>query len=362
MNVILITSHIYNSRRKAGFHWIAEELVKQNNNVLFFTGVSLIDQIKRDYRVATMEKQGKNTVFNNSELVSSFFYYNLFRPIDFRSKLLNFLSYPLFKLYGRGLQAKNIPAELAIRIKEADLIIFESVNELVLLREFKAINSKARYVYRVSDDMSIRNTHPYVIDFEEENSGLFDLISVPTASIYDRFVNQKKLKLQYHGLPIDLYEVVSKSPYISETINAVFVGSNFLDHEFISVSAREFTEVNFHIIGPVEFRLDLENVFFYGEMNYEDTLPFIKHADFALSPMLKGTFSDSNKIIQYTYCKLPIVISSLNVCERKNFIYYTIGDKESIIESVEKAINFKADDSTFPEVRSWSQLVSDIIN
>ncbi len=53
--VVLITGHYWNSKRKAGFHWLADAFLRQGWEVVFFTAppapLSLLSVIRRDYRL-----------------------------------------------------------------------------------------------------------------------------------------------------------------------------------------------------------------------------------------------------------------------------------------------------------------------
>ena len=53
--IVLITGHYYSSKRKAGFHFLAEAFAKDGYDVTFITtGLSLLSILKKDYRF--MEK------------------------------------------------------------------------------------------------------------------------------------------------------------------------------------------------------------------------------------------------------------------------------------------------------------------
>lgn len=358
MKSILITSHVWRSPRKAGFHWIGSELSKKGHQVIFLCGLSLVDILKNDYRTKYMNKSGKNKLIYEEENIFSYYLYNLIRPFNIKNKYLDKLFSILFINYG-----KKIKPELYEEVKNADLFIFESVNEIMFFNFFKKINPNAQYIYRVSDNMSIKNTHELVLNTENQVVRRFDLVSVPNKSIYEHFNPLNNLVMQPHGIPESLYNLDHKSPYTKlVNKNAIFIGSNFLDKNFLDIAIKEFPSVNFHIIGPVNYTSKYDNVHIYGEMEYIDTIPFVKHADIALSPMILPSFTDSNKIKQYNFCKLPVVISSINKSDNKNFFYYDLGNEASICDSINKALNFNPSSIVFSKVSSWESVVQNMLS
>ena len=65
------------------------------------------------------------------------------------------------------------------------------------------------------------------------------------------------------------------------------------------------------IIGPFRNLPTAHNIVAHGEMRMEDTVGYIKFADIGLDTIVwrphSGVLSDSLKLRQYTYCRLPIV-------------------------------------------------------
>jgi 2-beta-glucuronyltransferase len=351
----LLTSHVWDSKRKAGFHWIALDLVRRGWSVNFVCTLTTIDLLKKDYRFKYTNKKEYNKKIEKNKLLHQFISYRILRPLKTGNKFIDFLLRNIFSFYLKP------PSDVLKLVSESQLVIHESTYELLYFTDFKKNNPRVRYIYRVSDDITTRNTHPILIDYEKDECEKFDLVSVPTDDIYNRFKSLKNSQLNFHGAPLDLFDEVHLSPYKINTINFVYVGNNFLDHNFVTTAAKIYPNINFHIIGPDEVKSNLNNIFNYGEMMFEDTIPFVKFANAGLNPMLKGTFSDSNKMHQYTYCKLPIVISSLNKTNRENCFFYTIGDSSSIRCAIDSALKFNPSEVKLPKPRKWSDLVEDLL-
>jgi len=356
--VVLLTTHVWSSKRRAGFHWIADSLWRAGWEVYFVSGLSFIDKLKGDYRFQYLPPEGVNRVVQVMERFYSFVWYHWWRPADLRSRWLNYLTYPWFVQYG------SLPlGELRFIVQSANLIIFESVMELLFFKKFKQLNPTARFVYRVSDNLHLANTHPAVLDTERCIASCFDLVSVPTPSIYEKFtaIPGVNVRLQPHGVPVHLYDQVHDNPYKEYAgKNAVFVGNLAFDTDFLDRASRIFPEVTFHIIGPIAGLPVRSNVVAYGELPFQDTVPYVKFATIGLAPHTKSSLADSNKIMQYTYCRLPIVTSAINRSDKPHVFYYEFGNDASIKSAIEQALDFDHDCVPSEQVISWDTLAAQL--
>jgi 2-beta-glucuronyltransferase len=355
--VVLVTGHYYKSKRKAGFHWLANAYKNRGWKVIFVTApISYISWIRKDYRFEYPIFKEANEIIEVEPNIYSYILFTPYHPARTRINILDRMLEPIYNLY----KETNLGI-LSEHIKQADLIIFESTPALLLFKKFKQLNSHARYVYRVSDDTRVLKLHPIVIKFEEEIIEEFDLVSVPSFYIYNRFNKQvNKLKLQYHGINKKVFDRDYRNPYENTGKNAVFVGNSRLCFEFLDKVAQLFPNINFHIIGPFPKKVQKENIYYYGEVPFEQTVPYIKYADIGLHTLEyeKGveSFTDSLKVHQYTYCRLPIVAPNFLKSNRTNFFYYEVSDNRSIKAAINDALNCdrgKIDNSI---VNSWEDL------
>ena len=355
--VTLITGHCWNSKRRAGFHWLADSFWRHQWKVNFVTAwLSPIEWIKRDYRLEYIRKLGANKPFAEKERLTSFIAYQLLRPPSRLGKLGDWLTYPLFSHLSSRMLRK-----LEVVIKDADLIIFESGTGLMLFEACKKMNESARMVYRVSDDIRLFRSHSVVLDAEMRIAPLFDMISSPTEAIHSRFASLPSARLHRHGIPLHLYERPCTSPYRQDgQKNAVFAGTNSLDIDFLIRASGLFPEVDFHIIGPISGVPDAANIKRYGEMEYESVVPYIKWADIALNPRTLPTLADSNKVIQYEYCRLPIVMSDIDKCDRPHVFGYQRGDSDSIATAIRGALAFDRNQIRCDATRSWDHVVEEL--
>lgn len=356
--VVLITGHYYESKRKAGFHWIAEEYYKMGWEVIFITApISYLSKLRNDHKFTYDIENEKNSLKKVKGDLYSYVYFTLYHPGNLRSKVLNNLMTPLFSLYG-----KSLKGDLGNIIKKADLFIFESTPGLILFDKFKRINPTAKYVYRVSDDLKLIKAHPMVIKYESKHYQDFDLISVPSEFIYNQFREKDNVRLHFHGIEKSFFDSEKKSPFEKGKKNAVFVGNSHFDYKFLEMAAKNFSEINFHIIGPLEKKIVKENIIYYGEMPFKDTIKYIINADIGLANRSyfygAESLTDSLKILQYTYCNLPYIAPEFLRSNRENGFFYSPDDDNSIRKAINDSLSYKGNNQQ--SVASWLDLVTNI--
>jgi 2-beta-glucuronyltransferase len=161
------------------------------------------------------------------------------------------------------------------------------------------------------------------------------------------------------------FDRASASPYAATRgPHAVYVGRHAIDRRFLDVASALRPEWTFHVIGPVEGLPGRDNVRRYGELPFVDTVPFIRHADVGLHPLRREpgaeTFTDSLKVIQYTYCRLPIVAPSFVCGARPNLIPYEPGDPASIDRALSAARALDRARIDVSGIRSWDELAAEL--
>jgi len=73
-------------------------------------------------------------------------------------------------------------------------------------------------------------------------------------------------------------------------------------------------------------------------------------------------FTDSLKVIQYTYCRLPIIVPESIKSSRENFIYYKAGDALSILNAIEAVKKFDRNKIDTGNIKSWDEVTENLIN
>lgn len=361
--VTLVTGHYWGSKRRAGFHHLAQAYHKLGYEVLFFSApVSYLLKLKGDYRFDFALKKEAGKLIEKENGLYSYVHFTPFHIANFRLKVLNKLSAPLVQLYTRY-SFKEAESFIA----QSDLVIFESTPGLFLFDRMKQLNAKARFVYRVSDDLRLLNVHPALIRHEEKLLARFDLVSVPSAYIYNILspFTPKKLQLNHHGINKQVFDEAHSNPFKDkERKNIVFIGNDYFDTSFLEMAADGYPAHLFHIIGPIPDLPVRENIVAYGEMPYANTVPYVKFADAGLHTLKykpgAESFTDSLKVLQYTYCRLPIIAPDFLKTSRENTFCYAPGNKESVIRAIAKALDGGSAFYENNDVKSWEEVAANL--
>lgn len=356
--VVLVTAHYWDSKRKAGFHWIADAFWRKGWEVLFFTeSISWLSWLRGDGRFQYPIFRQANRLRQVRERFATFVWFTPFHPGNLRLGLLNQLSRPLFARYGR-LPLGSVEQHIAA----ADLIIFDSTHGLALVERFRKLNQHARFVYRVSDDIPMMKNHPLLAETEERVVSRFDLVSAPSEQLHRRFLHVRNAALHKHAIRKDLFDVPHPSPYRGEGPFVIYVGWQYFDHDFMARALRLFPGWSFHVFGAIPDLPSAPNLTAYGERPFAETVPYLRHANIGLQTRAYAPgaecLTDSLKMHQYTYCRLPIVAPTFLRNERPHVFYYKPGDDASIRQALLDARAFDRSRVPVDSVWSWDDLAA----
>ncbi len=357
--VVLISGHHLRSPRRAGFHWLAEAYVRLGWEVLFVTAsISRLSRLRRDRRLVCLSPGEVGRLRVERPGLWSFVWYTAWHPANLRLGLLNRLTAGLFSRYG------ELPlGEAEPWVRQADLVIFESTPGMMLLPRVRRLNPRARCVYRVSDDMRVLRNHPAVLDAEERLAGAFDLISVPSRALLERFGRLPNAALHHHGIAREVFDRPHEDPYgPGPRPRCLFVGNAMFDRDFLDRASTRMPDWAFHIIGPITGLPRRGNVVVHGEIPFAETVPFLLHADIGLHTLAYSPgaecFTDSLKVLQYTWCRLPIVAPEFLCCGREHMFYYRPGDSGGIVAALRSAAAFDRTRIDRRGIRSWEELAA----
>lgn len=360
---MFITGHYYRSNRRGGIHWLAESFHRAGWDVLFFTlGLSQISKVAGDHRFQYPVMAEANRIRRIEERFSSFVWFTPWHPVSLRSRLADRLAAPLFRRYG------NLSLfDAADEIAKMDVIMVESCAGLLLFDRLKQINSSARFVYRLSDDLRALRVSPLIIEAENRTAPDFDLITAPSARLLKKFAHLKNTSVHPQGLAVKLFELEHKNPFGDKAApNLVSIGNMIYDIDFLERASRLFPGWRFHVIGWLKKIPRNSNIIYYGEKRFEDMIPFVKFADVGLAPYLQRPGNEylsqsSHKILQYTYCRLPIVAPHfVTDPSRSHIVGYTPGDDHSIGNALTKAIGIDHSAIDRSEILTWDEVVREL--
>lgn len=367
IKIVLLSIHYYKSDRRAGFHWLADAFARAGHQICFVTvGFSFASYLRRDHRIFYPEIWAeRNRLIQVADNLTSYVHFTPWHPVNLVFPWLNSLSDWVGPWY-----ARQSLGGAESRLREADLILYESSFGLYLFSQLKKLNSHAAHVYRVSDDVRLlRMPHPSLQILEREVASEFDLVSVPCEKLARKFYDfpgDVRVKIQHHGVAKELFSDFNPNPYAKlNGINAVFVGAGWLDEYFLEIASRVRRDIAFHVIGPLVPRLVRENVIYYGEMKYLDTVPFLQYADIGLHIIKyhqgSGAFTDSLKVLQYCACRLPIVAPEFVKTSRTNTFYYVPNHEDSICAAINAACKHGKGDDGGVDVDSWDDVAVNIL-
>lgn len=332
--VVLISGHYLGSKRRAGFHHLAYAYRNLGWDVTFVTtAISLLSRLRGDFRFAYPVREEANRLVPVSERLTSYVLLTRLHPGSLRSGLANRLATPLFARYARvPLGALEGP------LSDADLVVFEGTAALLLFERIRNCAPRARFVYRASDDLRALGVHPLILEAEARTVPCFDLVSAPTPQIADVLAGYGAVELHPPGIDKAALDRATDSPYEAGPA-AVFAGvSPLFDYDSLAAAAELASHVAFHVVGPPP-RSQPPNVTFHPVLPFEEVVPYLRHATFGLllfPPGYEG-LGQGNKVVQYSYCRLPIVAPSHLEADRPNLCLFEAGNRDSLRRALAQA-------------------------
>src|ERR1700761_2356085 len=161
--VVLISGHYLGSKRRAGFHHLADAYWRLGWDVTFVTAaISRLSRLKGDYRFAYPVREEANRLVPVRERLTSYVLMTRVHPGGLGSDFANRLASPWFRRY-----AHAPLGALKARLRDADLVVFEGTAALLWVERVRGLALHARLVYRVSDDLRAIGVHPLILEAEE---------------------------------------------------------------------------------------------------------------------------------------------------------------------------------------------------
>lgn len=358
MKFVMLAGHQALAPRKVGFHFWSEYLTAQGNDVYFITaGQSSLSLLKSKNRPAKPYNQWVllgNRLFGMSWVPP-------FNPC-FNRPVLNSFLLPLFSLYPRF-----FPRSALNQIQDADYIIVESGPGLALIPQLARACPAAKIIYEVSDRLVTVGAHPTIIRAEQAALPFCNLIRVPAMVMMNDFVAEAPVWYTPQGLNKADFDTEFPSPY-AQGKNVVSIGDMLFDAEAITIMATYFSDWTFHLFGRhAKLPKPLSNVIEYGERPIAELTRYIQHADIGLAPYRNAPNCEylsqsSLKMIQYTYCQLPIVAPAFAASGRPHVLAYESNEKSaSVIAAFKNAIGFNRATINKSNVLSWDEMFDNML-
>ncbi len=357
--VLIVTGHHFaEAPRKVDLHFMADALRAGGDHVDFLAcRLSFLSRFLKDGRFDYARQRPLNRWNLVGEGLEEFLWYAPFHPMNLKLPLLNTLSAPLFRLYDRLL-----PKAVMDRMASYTHILIESGPPPLLTRRMRQAAPAARIIYHAADRLKTIRVHPCVEEALAKGIGDYDLIHIMAEAMRADFPADAPILYLPHGIARDSFDRATESPYAAPR-NAVSVGDMLFDARVIDILAAAHPDWTFHLFGkkavPSERRA---NIVVHGEVAFETIVPFIKFADIGLAPYRRSDGADylsqsSLKMIQYSYCRLPIVAPTFAAGGRDHVCAYDPGDDASIVSSFRHAQTFDRAMIETGSIRSWQEAV-----
>lgn len=360
MKILIISGHDYRTSRRANLHFIAKSASKNNEVTFFSAGYSWIsDLIGRDPRTKNKIVPGVEEKFDG---IRCYLDRGWYHPGGLKGLIPDVLSRKLFEFH-----LHRTPEILWKYVKDSDVILIESGISCMYIDYVFDVKKSSNIIYIASDDLKTLGVSSFLMDQLKRNEKDMVGIRIPSRLMAKSFGDNENIFYVPHGIEFQ-DDPQSTSPYDPGTVNAVSVGSMLFDHTFFEYAATSFPDIAFHIIGSGSRKnFSLKNIIKYPEMNYQDTLRYIRFANIGIAPYKLANVpyyltDTSMKLLQFEYFGIQAVCPFFATSEDKPWRHpYSPGDRRSIecaIRSVVEAKSFPIN-STF---LNWDDVVLRILN
>ena len=360
-NVVIFSRHFGLSKRKAGFHYLADNLKKEYKVFFITVDFSSLSIFANDYRNSINERYINSSI--EEEGFTCYLRKTLWFPIGI-NKIIDFFSKSLVVLYPFIFFNKEIKNQ----VKKAKVIIIESSNALLFLKKIRKLNNNVKIIYRVSDLVPwLRHVHKLLVKADNNIGKYCDEVSTVTSYIYEYYKNKissDKLFLDCHGIDKNIFDSCLSNPYSDLNKNkVVFVGASKIDIEGLNKIVELNPSYEFYYFGPLVGIKNRKNVKCFGEKKFQDIVPYIKYANFGLQFVKDKSikeYGDSLKVLQYTYCNLPIIAPEGIITNRDNFTFYNQNDYSTLKNIFSRVKPVSKDLSK--QVEDWNTVANRIID
>lgn len=359
---ILFTRHYFSHQgRKTTVHFVARQLTARGYDVSFVSvGRSrFATSLKAKSRIPSDIQRSSFTELE--PMIHSIVLDEMVHPLSSRLGLVNRLLSPKVLKYGT-----QVPAVIATRVKQAELILIECGYGVAYFDTLKAMAPNAKFVYLATDPLGEVGLRPEFEDMESHALPHFDLVRVAAPEFADRFPKSTKSVVIPQGIDKAIFDRITTSPYESGSVNLVSVGDMSFDEDSLIQMAQAAPQATIHVFGARFYRDTPANIKVHGEVEFSKLAPYIKFADVGIMPYkltenmgyLKHT---SLKFLQYTYCGLPILTAQGIDWGRDCVFTYDRTDPASIRSATRDAIAHGQDAALSKSIFDWSEVTQQLL-
>lgn len=336
--IFLSAFHDYRTAKKASIQQVADGLVNAGYEVSFIsTRFSWLSKYTGDSRLFLWDRANRIEKVGG---VRCYLWRTLAHPFASRVGSLNAVMNALYPLYAR-LSDPTVDAML----QEADYVIIESSVAAIFLRHIRQLNPGTKIIYYATDRLDTVGAHPFIGERLIADAELIDHVCLRSPRMVQDFAwARDRLYRAEFGIDLSQFANIGLSPYRRKP-TAVSVGSMLFDPDVFVRGAALVPEVQFHVIGCGTTFEAPPNVIVHDEMQFVDTLPYVKHATIGIAPYrpapgVEYLAESSLKMAQYEYLGLPAVCPDFAVGDNATRSGYAPGNPESFAEAVRHALRF----------------------
>ncbi|WP_181705724.1 glycosyltransferase [Chthonobacter rhizosphaerae] len=357
--VLILTRHDYRTGWRANMHFIADSFRDAGWTTRFLSvGFSALSLIVGDRRA---DLNGRSNRWEAVNGIDTYLWKTAVHPFGRGLGPLEPVMNRMFDAWVNW-PSKTVDEAAA----QSDVIVVESGLSAAFVGRMRRAAPNARIVYLASDLNETVNAHPHIDRMLFRDRAAIDAVVVVARAMADHFRGfGRPVHFVPHGVDVAAFATEAPSPY-ARGRNVVTVGSMLFDPLVFTTAARAFPDVDFHLIGTPPLGETAPNVREHGRMPFEDTIPYLKHADVGVAPYRKdhesGYLSDSSmKLMQYGYLGLPAVCPDFAVGDYRGRFGYGPGDPASIIDAFRRAL---APDAAFEPVipLTWPDVVARLVD
>jgi len=282
----------------------------------------------------------RSNLIEDYQGVSCFLWKTMIHPFNRgRFDLGTWFESLLFEFY-----RKALPREMRGWIKLSQIIIVESGLGVLFLEMIKAENPRAKLIYHASDDLETIKASPFLKDRFQRDARMADLAVIRSRCLAPALPSGMPTYFFPPCVDPEIKQYGEISPF-QGGINAVSVGSMLFDTGFFEIATQWFPNIKFHVIGSGVPKSKLPvGVIHYDEIPFEQTIGYIRHADFGIAPYRSDKapayLADTSlKLLQFAYFGVPAVCPHFAVGDATACRFgYEIDDPATIKSAIQCAL------------------------
>ncbi len=362
--VLFTFQNLSPNSRKTGMTFIADALARAGHSVSVVTvQLSWLSRLAKVARLKAIDPGELNRWVDRGGGMRSYVWFPLMHPFGGRQKLAASVGALVAKLY-----PYLLPRAVEAAARDADIIVIESCAAVALFGRLRRLAPQARFIYCASDRLDIVGMNPALISYLDRTAEQYALIRIPAEMMRQDFPPQSNVAFLPHGLDKAVFDHANDNPYDPATTNAVVAGDMNSDIAALNHMIETNSDVRFHIFGKINPKelTKASNIVFHGEVGFTVLAPFIKFADIGLAPYRQRAGAEylaqsSLKLIQYTYCRLPVVAPAFVKAGREHVCSYEPGNGSSITSAMLSARSFDRKSIDTSEIRAWDDVADEML-